>query len=149
MGKKEELLQFCWDQVNTRSQRLKQASDVLQESLDSETKNSTGDKHETGRAMVQLEQEKLAQQVQELDRVKGILKKIDITKKSTKIGLGSMVSTSLANYFISISCGIFAVDGKTFYCISMESPIAKLLVGKEVGESFVFNGASHSVLEVV
>lgn len=149
MGKKQELLQFCWDQVNAKSERLKQASDALQESLDSETKNSTGDKHETGRAMVQLEQEKLAQQHQELDRVKGILKKIDITKRSTTIGLGSTVSTSLANYFISVSCGTFTLEGKPFYCISMESPIAQLLVGKVSGESFVFNGATHSVLEVV
>ncbi|MFD2100094.1 3-oxoacyl-ACP synthase [Flagellimonas iocasae] len=149
MGKKQELLQFCWDQVNAKSERLKQASDALQESLDSETKNSTGDKHETGRAMVQLEQEKLAQQHQELDRVKGILKKIDISKRSTTIGLGSTVSTSLANYFISVSCGTFTLEGKPFYCISMESPIAQLLVGKEAGESFVFNGATHSVLEVV
>src|SRR5690606_11668821 len=140
MGKKEELLQFCWDQVNARSERLKQANADLQESLDSETKNSTGDKHETGRTMVHLEQEKLAQQVQEHDRVKGILKKIDVTKKSTKIGLGSLVTTSLANYFISVSCGTFTLEGKPVYCISMDSPIAKLLVGKEVEESFIFNG---------
>lgn len=148
MGKKEELLQFCWNQVNVRTERLKEANAALQESLDSETKNTAGDKHETGRAMVQLEQEKLAQQVQELDRVKGILKKIDITKKPTKIGLGSLVTTSLANYFISVSCGTFTLEEKPVYCISMESPIAKLLVGKETGDNFVFNGATHSVLGV-
>ncbi|MBO0321080.1 3-oxoacyl-ACP synthase [Muricauda sp. CAU 1633] len=149
MEKKKQLLEFCWDYVNQRTERLQNTGASLQESLDSETKSTAGDKHETGRAMVQLEQEKLAQQVQELDRVKGILKKIDITKKSTKIGLGSMVSTSLANYFISVSCGAFTLEGKPIYCISMESPIAKLLAGKETGENFVFNGATHSVLEVV
>lgn len=148
MEMKKELLQFCWDYVDQRTARLQRSGASLQESLDSETKNTAGDKHETGRAMVQLEQEKLAQQVQELDRVKGVLKKIDITKKATKIALGSMVTTSLANYFISISCGTFTLEGKPVYCISMESPIAKLLVGKEAGEGFVFNGASHTVLEV-
>lgn len=149
MDKKEELLQFCWDQVNIRSQRLKQASDTLQESLDSETKNSTGDKHETGRAMVQLEQEKLAQQLQELNRTKAVLQKIDIGKKSDKVRLGSLVATSLAHYFIAISAGVFKQDGNLIYCISSGSPIAQLLLGKEVGDTFVFNGTSHSVLEVI
>ena len=54
---KKALLEFCWNYVNERSERLKKQSGELQESLGSETKSSAGDKHETGRAMVQLEQE--------------------------------------------------------------------------------------------
>ncbi|MWD30855.1 3-oxoacyl-ACP synthase, partial [Aquicoccus sp. SCR17] len=72
MQKKEQLLKFCWDYVDTRTERLKKSAAALQESLNSETKSSAGDKHETGRAMVQLEQEKLAQQLVELDRLKEV-----------------------------------------------------------------------------
>lgn len=145
---KKELLQFCWQNINDRTMRLKASNDSLQESLDSETKNTTGDKHETGRAMVQLEQEKLAQQFQELERVREVLKKIDIDRKPSTIGLGSWVKTSFAEYYIAISAGAFEKDGTKVYCISASSPIAQLLMGKCKGEEFVFNGNSHLILEV-
>ncbi|MEO2051681.1 MAG: 3-oxoacyl-ACP synthase [Allomuricauda sp.] len=145
---KKALLQFCWDHVEVRSKRLKLSLEGLQESLDSETKSTAGDKHETGRAMVQLEQEKLAQQVQELEHTRNILKKIDIERKSNSIGLGSLVKTSLADYFIAISAGTFRHEGGIVYCISAKAPIAQLLMGKSVGEEFVFNGERHTILEV-
>jgi transcription elongation GreA/GreB family factor len=145
---KEQLLKFCWDYVGEKTQRLKSSNADLQESLDSETKNSTGDKHETGRAMVQLEQEKLAQQFMELEKTKNILQRVDVRKKSETIGLGSLIRTSTADYFIAISAGAFKQEGKPIYCISQEAPIAQLLMGKKKGETFVFNGNSHTVLEV-
>ncbi|MDF0714865.1 3-oxoacyl-ACP synthase [Muricauda sp. 334s03] len=145
---KKELLEFCWEQVDERTARLKKQSHELQESLGSETKSSAGDKHETGRAMVQLEQEKLGQQLQELDATRSILNKINIEKPSDKIRLGSLVKTSMADYFIAISAGAFKKDDSVVYCISANAPIARLLLGKGKAECFVFNGKEHSVLEV-
>lgn len=141
-------MKFCWDYVGEKAQRLKNSNADLQESLDSETKNSTGDKHETGRAMVQLEQEKLAQQFTELEKTKNILQRVDVRIKSGTIGLGSLVRTNAADYFIAISAGAFKQEGKPIYCISQEAPIAQLLMGKKKGETFVFNGNTHTVLEV-
>lgn len=143
---KKALLQFCWDHVEVRSKRLKLSLEGLQESLDSETKSTAGDKHETGRAMVQLEQEKLAQQVQELEQTRNILKKIDIERKSNSIGLGSLVKTSLADYFIAISAGTFQYESGMVYCISAKAPIAQLLIGKSVGDNFMFNGKTNAIL---
>lgn len=145
---KKTLLEFCWNHVDARTARLKKQGDELQESLGSETKSSAGDKHETGRAMVQLEQEKLSQQVQELDTTRSILKKINIDAPSNKIRMGSLVKTSMADYFIAISAGAFKKNDKVIYCISANAPIAQLLLGKEKGENFVFNGKEQSVLEV-
>lgn len=145
---KKALLEFCWEYVNERTARLKKQSDELQESLGSETKSSAGDKHETGRAMMQLEQEKLGQQLQELDATRSILKKINIDAPSNRIRLGSLVKTSMAHYFIAISAGAFKQNGEVIYCISASAPIAQLLLGKEKGESFVFNEIEQSILEV-
>ena len=145
---KKALLEFCWKQVDERTARLKKQSRELQESLDSETKSSAGDKHETGRAMVQLEQEKLGQQLLELDATRSILNKINIEKPSDKIRLGSLVKTSMADYFIAISSGAFKKNDRVVYCISANAPIAQVLLGKEKRERFVFNGKEHSVLEV-
>ncbi len=145
---KKALLEFCWSYVDERTARLKKQSDGLQESLGSETKSSAGDKHETGRAMVQLEQEKLSQQLQELNATQSILNKINIEKPSDKIRLGSLVKTSMAYYFIAISAGAFKYNDSVVYCISANAPIARLLLGKEKGENFVFNGKSQSIFEV-
>ncbi|WP_318310941.1 3-oxoacyl-ACP synthase [Flagellimonas crocea] len=145
---KKELLEFCRKYVDDRTSRLKKQSDELQESLGSETKSSAGDKHETGRAMVQLEQEKLGQQLLELDTTRSILNKINIDKTSVKICLGSWVKTTMADYFIAISAGAFKKGDGIIYCISGNAPIAQLLLGKEKGARFVFNGKEHTVLEV-
>ncbi|MEC3963894.1 3-oxoacyl-ACP synthase [Flagellimonas halotolerans] len=146
---KKALLDFCWSHLDERTERLKKQGDELRESLGSETKSSAGDKHETGRAMVQLEQEKLGQQLLELDATRSILNKINIDKLSAKICLGSLVKTSVADYFIAISAGAFKYTDGVVYCISANAPIARLLLGKEKGENFVFNGNAQSILEVI
>ncbi|MBS9461380.1 3-oxoacyl-ACP synthase [Flagellimonas sp. 389] len=146
---KDELLQFCWDYVNEKMENLQKRNHALQESLNSETKSSAGDKHETGRAMVQLEQEKLGKQLFEFGEIKRVLQKVDIKKESTKIALGSLVKTTSANYFIAISAGEFKNEGMSIFCISAGSPISKVLLGKETKGVFTFNGKQNDILEVV
>ena len=60
---KESLFQQCEDFVNTRLQTIQIIISSHQKALSSETKSSAGDKHETGRAMLQLEMEKAGQQL--------------------------------------------------------------------------------------
>lgn len=145
---KQELLDFCWAYVNQRIERLARNSAELQESLISEDKNSTGDKHETGRAMLHLEQEKLSGQLLEVEQTKAALKKVNIKDRSGQVHLGSLVRTGMAHYFLSISAGTFKKGAETVYCISGASPMAQLLLGKKAGDCFDFNGASHCILEV-
>ncbi|MDC6365237.1 MULTISPECIES: 3-oxoacyl-ACP synthase [Flavobacteriaceae] len=145
---KEELLQHCWMHLEERSETIQKQMKGLQDSLNSETKSSAGDKHETGRAMVQLEQEKLGQQLLEVEKTRAILQRIDITKSSNRISLGSLVKTNTASYFISISCGAFQKANTTIYCVSAKAPIAQLLMGKAAGEEFHFNGKHFTILEV-
>lgn len=149
MELKEELLQFCWNHVDERMETLKKRSSALQDSLTSETKSSAGDKHETGRAMVQLEQEKLGQQLVAIEKTKKVLQQVDVQIKSEKVRLGSLVKTSSANYFIAISAGSFAAQSLSVFCVSAHTPIAKLLLGKEKGDIVTFNGKDISILEVV
>ncbi|UII77719.1 3-oxoacyl-ACP synthase [Flagellimonas sp. HMM57] len=145
---KEKLLQFCWDYVNGKMENLQKRSDALQESLNSETKSSAGDKHETGRAMVQLEQEKLGKQLFEVEQMKRLLQKVAIEKVPHKVALGSLVKTSTSKYFISISAGEFKTKDISVFCVSPSSPISKALLGKETKEVFLFNGMQKEILEI-
>lgn len=135
---KEQLYGKCDDFVEERLINIQNQIKEIQESLNSETKSSAGDKHETGRAMLQLEREKSGQQLAEVEKLKEALSKIDVSKSSNTIGLGSVVFTTKINYFIAISAGQLKIDSYLFYAISPHTPIGLLMMGKTVGDKIVF-----------
>ncbi|WP_400071149.1 3-oxoacyl-ACP synthase [Zobellia russellii] len=148
MIKKEQLNQFCTTFVIERVARIQKNIEDIQTSLSSETKSSAGDKHETGRAMLQLEREKLGQQLAEAEKMKQTLSKVPKEASKTIVGLGSWVVTSKADYYLAISAGEFKSEGESVYCISAATPIAQLLFGKEQGASTTFNGQEIKIIEI-
>jgi transcription elongation GreA/GreB family factor len=146
---KKELYILCYDFVDNRRKTIQNTIKEIQESLTSETKSSAGDKHETGRAMLQLEREKLGHQLAEIEKLEESLSKIDTTVNCKTIGLGSIVYTTQANYFIAISSGKMEVNGTEFYAISTNTPIGLLLMGKNVGDEVVFREQNIKILNVV
>ncbi|WP_418512591.1 3-oxoacyl-ACP synthase [Corallibacter sp.] len=121
----------------------------IQEALLSETKSSAGDKHETGRAMLQLEREKAGNQLANTENLKHVLYKIDASSHSKIIGLGSVVFTSQNHYFIAISIGKLTTETNNFYAISPTTPIGKLLMGKTEGDIIVFNNQKIKIDQVL
>lgn len=136
------------DEVEGRLQNVQNQIKDLQDALGSETKSSAGDKHETGRAMIQLEREKAGSRLAEIEKTKVILTKIDVLKPSEVSGLGSIVFTDQANYFISVSLGQIEIDGTVFYAISSQTPIGILLNGKRKGDEISFREQKIKVFEV-
>jgi len=136
---KQKLLKACLQFVDTQFKTIKNTIESHQEALASETKSSAGDKHETGRAMLQLEIEKAGQQLQSVTTMQEILSKINVTKKSTKVGLGSLVVTPKATYFLAISLGVVTIDKANFTVISLQSPLGKDLFGKGINDEILFN----------
>ena len=145
---KQKLFNVCVDFVNKREQTVTEIISSNQKALTSETKSSAGDKHETGRAMLQLEMEKASQQLEGIYTIKTILTKVNLDDNSEFIKLGSLIITNQANYFLAISVGEIKIENKVYYAISPSSPIGSLLLGKRVGEGFIFNGNSIVIDEV-
>ncbi|MEO0570666.1 MAG: 3-oxoacyl-ACP synthase [Bacteroidota bacterium] len=143
---KKEVHAFCENYVNSRLERIHSEIKKLNEGLQSETKSTAGDKHETGRAMLQLEREKLGKQLLEVENMKLVMGRISPNQESEKIALGSLVRTDKARYFISISAGKFRLQNTDVYCISTSSPIGKILLGKEEGDVILFNGSEQMIL---
>ncbi len=148
MNIKEELLKKCHQFVNNRLQNIEETISSNQTALQSETKSSAGDKHETGRAMLQLEMEKAGQQLANIQQIKETLAKIDVLKKSTNAHLGSLVKTNTGNYFLSISAGQLKADNELYFAVSVSSPIGKLLLGKSVNEQVMFNSKNIKLLSI-
>ncbi|MFH6767239.1 3-oxoacyl-ACP synthase [Gaetbulibacter aquiaggeris] len=146
---KKQLFNQCSDFIEHRLLAIKNTITDIQESLDSETKSSAGDKHETGRAMLQLEREKLGQQLAEIQKLKQELLKVNIETVSKKIFLGSLVYTSKHNYFMAISAGELTYKSEKFYAISFSTPIAKVLLTKEVGDHIEFGNSTFAITKIV
>ena len=60
---KKKVLSACFEQVNDKIIKIERAIAAVIESRDNETKSSVGDKYETGRAMMQNEQQRLESQL--------------------------------------------------------------------------------------
>lgn len=145
---KRDVYRECTLFVNRKLSVLTRQIHELEEGLQSETKSSAGDKHETGRAMMHLEREKIGQQLAELEKLKAVLAKIDPEKKSSQASLGSIVYTDKANYFLSISAGLVNVDETSFYAISLQTPVGRLLLNRSVNDTVYFNGTPITIQKI-
>lgn len=148
MTVKEQLHQECKQFLDSRFLVVKGRIENIQESLQSETKSSAGDKHETGRAMLQLEREKAGNQLKDIQVQQERFSKVNIHSKSDVVSLGSLVKTNVATYFIAISVGKIVIDDTIYFAISPSSPIGKILLGKAIGDYFTFNGIEQHIIEI-
>ncbi len=146
---REKLLAKCADYVEERVSRLQSSIKDLEHDLGNETKSSAGDKYETSREMMNTEINKLQNQLQSFKKLKEVLAVIENRKASTTVQLGSIVKTSAANYFISIPVGEIMVEEEKFYAIGLNSPIGKLLLGKQDGEKFIFQQKEFSIKKIL
>lgn len=148
MPTKQQLYDFCQTFVEGRISCIRNTIKHVQESLNSETKSSAGDKHETGRAMLQLEREKMGHQLAEAEKIEMVLAKVGLENTSRTAGLGSWVKTSKGDYFLSISAGQYKDNGLSIFCISTGTPIGQLLLGKSEGDTITFNHQEMKILSI-
>ncbi|MCZ4318277.1 3-oxoacyl-ACP synthase [Aequorivita viscosa] len=142
---KTELLQHCHKQVDNRYKKIKQTIADIEESLLEESKSSSGDKHETGRAMLQIDRENAGKQLQEIEKLVQLLKKIDVNTTSDYARLGSLVYTDKFTYYLSISIGTASVANTDYLCVALNSPVGLLISGKRKGDEFILNGNEFKI----
>lgn len=146
---KESIFKQIIKIIDERIESAKQAIQSAKESRDNETKSSVGDKYETGRAMMQMELEKNRVQLNIALKLKNELEKINLHKKFDSVEYGSLVTTSNGIYFISIGIGKLEVENETVYCISLASPIGKILHNKKAGDTFKFQGKELTIAKII
>ena len=144
---KKRLIAEAGSYIEERLKRIHTAIDDLQTALKLETKCSMGDKYETGRAMLHLEFEKLSGQLEQYGKLKKTMNSIPSVAQE-KIGFGSLVRTSAANYFIAIPAGELKFGSEKFFAVGARSPVALAMKDKKAGEDFQLNGQTHKILKV-
>lgn len=146
MNIKSELLRQLTDNLNQRIETLQSEYKLYMDSAANETKSTAGDKHDTSRSMMQLEQEKLGSQLNQMKLQKQVLEKIDPHLKSNRIQFGSIVYTDKGNFFISISSTKpLEISGEKFTCISIQSPIGQSIIGSS-NQVFEFMGKTYKII---
>ena len=119
---------------------------AAQESSNSETKSSAGDKYETGRAMAQQERDRHAAQLHEAQQLLAALQKINPELASDAVRTGALAATSRGLFYVSISAGrLTTTEGQEFMAVSAAAPLVQALAGRRAGEAVTFNGKSISV----
>jgi hypothetical protein len=137
--------------LNNLNERIESLNSILKETFEAtaeDSKSSAGDKHETGVAMAQLEQEKLTKQINEFLQLKEALLKINPSKVHTKIETGSLVETNNGWYYFSIGLGTVNITGVNIFAMNHLAPIGLLLNGKAKGDNIVFNEKTTKIFNV-
>jgi transcription elongation GreA/GreB family factor len=145
---KTDIKNTCLSILDQRIQSLVQEVDDTRESMFEEDKNSAGDKFETGREMMKQELEKLTKQLEDTRQMRGQLARIETTRKHEVVDYGSLITTQLGIFFLSVSLGPVTIGDKKIMLISAASPIGNLLIGKKSGESISLNGRTYQLLAI-
>jgi transcription elongation GreA/GreB family factor len=147
---KDLLFNHCENHINTKLKNYLKIDQELFKSLNEETKSSAGDKHETTRAMIQIEREKNSKRIKEIENSKKqliVIKSVQLN--NLKVSPGSIIFTSNNNYFISISSEIYSSDTNKIYCVSTNTPIAKAYLGKMIGDIVTFNNIDSKIEKII
>lgn len=145
---KQNLFAHCQEYVRQRISTAQQAMDAAQESANSESKSSAGDKYETGRAMAQLERDRYAQLLAEARKMEQELTRLNVDKSYDTVQAGSLVTTNRGSFFISISAGKLTVDGLDCFAVSPASPVAAAMSGHRAGDVVTVNKLPYEILSV-
>jgi transcription elongation GreA/GreB family factor len=142
---KQKVHDTCCRQLSERIQSLKSQLSELIDGAKNDSKSTAGDKHETARAMMQIEQEKLTNQLNLLLTQEQVLNRIDSSAKHELVSNGALVKTDQGCIYISIPLGRIAVGESFVMCISAQSPLGAKLVGKQNGDAVEFNGTAYRI----
>lgn len=134
--------------VGSRLESTRKSIREAIESRDEETKNTMGDKYETGRAMVEMEMDKLHEQLDQLVKQKKALSNLKSDTVLDHVDFGSLVETNLGKYFVAVGLGMLTVENEKIYCISLASPVGQAIRDKKAGETVNFQGRDIKIIKI-
>lgn len=145
---KTAAIEACRKVLERRASDLKEQMHELSEAAAMDSKSTAGDKHETSRAMVQLEQERTGQQLKDAQQQLAEFLKIDFQKTISLVSPGSLVQTDKGIFFIALALGKLQVEMQPVFVISMQSPLGKAFAGFKEKDTVVFNGISYHITAI-
>jgi transcription elongation GreA/GreB family factor len=146
---KKRILTYIGLQLNQKLKDLNVMMFDLNEASNNETKSTVGDKHETSKAMMHLEQEKLGNQIKEIEFQIKEFNAINFTVLSNRVVVGSLVETTPGYFFIATAIGKIQIDNESVFAISNKSPLGSKFLGLTTKDSIEFNNMHYTIKNVL
>jgi hypothetical protein len=145
MSLKQKVYSACLDLLNEKIEYLNAALSDLAFGSENDAKSSAGDKHETARAMMQIEHEKIGNQREEFLRQKNELVSIDVNRKSGEVIKGSLIKTNHGYLFLAVPIGKIDVKTESVIALSPVSPLGQKLIGLKKSDTAEINGVKYKI----
>jgi hypothetical protein len=145
---KAALVNHCLSILMNRAASADKQLQDLKEDLQGESKSSAGDKHETGRAMVQLEMEKLADQRKDLQLMLDKWSQIEFSTPDSRVKVGSLVVTSSGIFLLAVALGTTMFEAENVVVLSSLSPLAQQLMGKTINDEIKLNNHLYKIIAI-
>lgn len=145
---KQSIVSYCIQLLDEQIADIRLQMRELITHAANDSKSTAGDKHETGRAMMQLEQAQLGKQLNEIEMKRATMTSIDLQIQHSTIREGSFVQASSGNFLIAAPIGKVEVEGESIFIITTASPLGKTLLGKKPGDKVSFNQKTMTILSI-
>jgi len=145
---KHSLKQFCQTIIEQRIQTGKALIDSAQQAANNEEKSSAGDKYETARAMGHLDKDMHTGQLMQNIKELAYLQQVNVTQVYTGVTSGVYIKCSTISFFIAAGIGRQVYKGQAIVFLSPGAPLAKLIMGKQAGDNFVFGNAKMMIEDI-
>jgi transcription elongation GreA/GreB family factor len=145
---RKELFNKCLNKINGQIEKHRESMKGVKESMDANDVHTDYDE-EGSKGELLIAFEKYAQYLDNAQKIKETLSKVDIEHYSEQIKFGSVLETTKQTYFIAAALGEIKLDdGGIVYVISTEAPIFEQLKGKKAGDTFKLNNEDVKILKV-
>lgn len=145
---KTQVIEALQEAIDLKINDLQMQLDEILKSMQNDTKSTAGDKHETSRAMAQIEQEKIGNQLAETLKLKNQLVSISSLSSNDKIRSGNLIETNNGFFFLGIPFGQLKIKSTAVFCLSVVAPLGQLLLDKKVNDTIVLNGNSIEIISI-
>lgn len=136
-------------QLSDKVSTLKQAMDELIADSSNDSKSTAGDKHETARAMMQIELQNLGRNVKVFEDSLQACERIGLQDARKVVSPGSLILLDDQWIFL-IGPGVpEIVEGLSISFISTGSPLSKVLMGKVSGEIVELNNVKRTINKIL
>ena len=145
---KTQVIEVLQEAIESKINDLQLQLDEILQSMQNDTKSTAGDKHETSRAMAQIEQEKIGNQLAETLKLKNQLVSISSNPSNEKIRSGNLIETNNGFFFLGIPFGQLKIGSISVFCLSVVAPLGQLLLDKKVNDIILLNGKSIEIIAI-
>ena len=144
---KKSLVEYSKNRLEIKLKELTVIYQSLIDSIQTDSKSSAGDKHETFKSMMHIEQEKMQTQIKMINQQINTINQLKVEKKN-RIENGTLIVTDSKVFFIAASLGLVTISGQSFFIVSLDSPIIQFMKKQSLNTIFTFQSTNYKIIDI-